>query len=138
MPRFYLNKLVRDGVVDNMREMGQTPHVRQLTPPERARELIHKFIEEATELLAAMDREGGQPKVELADLKQLYIDCAAALGMTDAEIEEARAARYAKVGGFAKGLFVEALDLPEGDTWIEYYRKEPERFVEADNADEAR
>lgn len=114
---FHLGKLVRDGIVPSMEEMGQKPDFRTLSEPQRISELYRKVIE-----------EGGEG--DLADLLEVVESLAAADGKTFEEIRAEQLAKRAKVGGFTKGIFVNAVTLEDGDPWIDYYAAEPERFPE--------
>lgn len=128
MPIFRLDKLVRDGIVSDQLKIGQTPNYRQLGSDEHKRELIRKVVEEAGEMLDVL--QVGDIKGELADVFEALETLMSLCDISVEDVAEARAAKKAKVGGFSEGLYVETLGVPEGDPWIGYYRREPERYKE--------
>ena len=121
---FHLNKLVRDKLPDAMRQMGQEPEVKTLSGEELQRALIAKVGEE----LAELDPDSPEYKKELADLKQAVIDLIA-LSDPD-EIERLRLEMLEKKGGFETGAYISRLTLRPDDEWIEYYRREPQKYPE--------
>jgi len=127
---FELKKLVRDKFVEIFIAQGQVPHYRFLSKDEHRVYLADKVVEEARELANtppdSITEEIGDVQQALDDLRRTY-------GITKAELDTVMRAKRAKSGGFGKGLFIESLDLKEGDPWIEYYRKEPERFHEVNS-----
>lgn len=129
MPTFRLKKLVRNGIIDHQKQLGQTPHFKKLDPAEHKRALILKLIEEAEELLKAFD-ENKDTQPELADVSQVFEDLLSKSGFSVDDIAAVQAARKAKMGGFDKGLYLDTLDVPEGDEWVKYYRAEPDKYEE--------
>lgn len=57
------------------------------------------------------------------NLKELY-------GVTDEAVRQAQAAKNKKNGAFKKGHFVESVEVKEDNPWIEYYRKNADRYPE--------
>jgi predicted house-cleaning noncanonical NTP pyrophosphatase (MazG superfamily) len=127
MPRFILRKLVRDKIVDYQINRGQKPDYRILDAEEYVRELARKIAEEAQEIPSAPE---GKYAEELADVQQAVDDLREKLGVSSEEVAQAQAAKNKKSGAFKKGLYVDTLEVPDGDEWVEYYRKEPDRFPE--------
>jgi predicted house-cleaning noncanonical NTP pyrophosphatase (MazG superfamily) len=125
MAEFILNKLVRDGVLDQMIADGQTPVFKILEGKELIRAQLHKIKEEADEALAACDDPNKQQK-EVGDMLRVIEPLALALGHTlsvDLNNNDGK-------GGFAKRIFIERVHVPEKSKWAVYYRREPLRFPE--------
>lgn len=129
MPKFKVDKLVRDKIVDNQLASGATPQYRVLDDDEHKTALIHKVIEEAKELLEAAPADIVS---ELADVQQALDDLAEKHGLTHADVAQAAQAKNDKNGAFKKGHYIESVDLPEDDIWVEYYRRNAERYPEID------
>lgn len=88
-------KLVRDKVPDVIRAEGLVPVIRVAGPEEYAVRLRDKLREETEEFLASRD----DPE-ELADILEVLHALARQIGVTPEEVEELRAAKAAKRGGF--------------------------------------
>lgn len=88
-------KLVRDKVPDVIRAEGLVPVIRVADPEEYAVRLRDKLREETEEFLASRD----DPE-ELADILEVLHALARQIGVTPEEVEELRAAKAAKRGGF--------------------------------------
>jgi predicted house-cleaning noncanonical NTP pyrophosphatase (MazG superfamily) len=127
MPKFLLNKLVRDNIIEHQQQTGQNPVYRQLDPKEHVSALADKVIEEAQEIPVDNKEEAIK---EIADVQQVLDDLKASLAISDADVARAQKARHAKVGGFSKGMYVESVSPAEDNTWTTYYRTDPKRFIE--------
>lgn len=127
MPTFKFAKLVRDKIVDHQIASGADPVYRQLDNEEHKRALVDKVIEEAREITEA---DPADVAAEIADVQQALDDLKEKYDLTDEDIKSAQAAKNDKNGAFKKGLFVESVTVPEGDKWIEYYRKNADRYPE--------
>jgi len=128
MPKFYLNKLVRDKLRDEYERIGQKAVCRVLSAPDHKQELIKKIIEETREI----QTDGPKEEIvnEIADIEQVIDDLMALCGITEQQVADVVRAKLDKKGGFAAGHFVETLELSDGDEWVDYYRKRPEIFPE--------
>lgn len=124
---FALQKLVRDKLVEIYIGLGQKPRHHFLGKDDHKMHLAHKIVEEAKELSNASTDKMAE---EIADVRQALDDLQYLYGISDTELARVMKAKKAKKGGFRKGLFIDRLELEDGDPWIEYYRKEPERFPE--------
>jgi len=124
---FRLNKLVRDGVYDNMVQLGQCAALRELTNEQYLQELANKLREEAGEFDSADPEKGLK---ELGDLQQVIDELAAALGGDPKKVRVLQEKRFAAMGGFAGRRYITTLELNDDDPWVDYYAKEPERFPE--------
>lgn len=128
MPKFELNKLVRDGLKGEYERDGQKPTYRELSPSDHKKELIGKIIEEALEI--QLDNYKEVNLGELADIQQALKDLSELFGITSEQIEDIRRSKFDKKGGFLDGVFVETIELSDQDEWVKYYRQNPERFKE--------
>ena len=128
MPKFALNKLVRDKMPKMYENIDQKAVVRRFTDDELAKALSKKIIEEAKELSVLKNK----PEIvnEIADIQQALYDLKTLHGISDNEVIEAQAVKKAEKGGFLGGYFVEVLELEDDDKWIAYYRQEPEKYPE--------
>jgi predicted house-cleaning noncanonical NTP pyrophosphatase (MazG superfamily) len=120
MPTFKFSKLVRDKIVDRQIASGAKSSFRRLKPDEHKQELINKIIEEAREILEANPDEVAG---EIADVQQAIDDLTELCGLQKSDIAEAQAIKNEKNGAFKKGLYVDYVELKDGDEWMDYYRK---------------
>lgn len=102
MGEIIYNKLVRDGIPVIIKNDNQTPVTRILSDDEYRQALFEKLIEEARELFEA-DGDIG----ERADVAEVLKALDAALGYSEEVVEDARAAKTAKRGGFEQKIFLE-------------------------------
>jgi len=133
MPKFLLNKLVRQRLPEFYAQLGEDAEVRELTGKELEMAVLDKIVEEAKEA----QKEGKINLKELADILQLLHDAVAASGKTLEDLEEQRKIKEAEKGGSVfmvndvpTGYFIKGLACAEDDKWTAYYRKEPDRFPE--------
>lgn len=127
MPKFKFHKLVRDKIADSQLASGARPKFHILTDREHKRELVKKIIEEAQEITQAPDDEVA---LEIADVQQALDDLRDKFGLTAADISKAQAAKDAKSGAFKKGIFIEYVEVDEDYSWIDHFRKNPDRYPE--------
>ena len=127
MPKFKFAKLVRDKIVDHQIASGATPEYRVLSDDEHKTALVHKIIEEAEELLEAAPND---MLAELADVQQALDDLAEKHGLSRADVAQAAQTKNDKNGAFKKGHYIESVDIPEDDKWVEYYRRNAARYPE--------
>lgn len=127
MPIFKFYKLVRDRIVEQQIASGAKPTFYQLASEEHKRRLVDKIIEEAKELTEA---DPNDVVAELADVQQAIDDLRGLYGVTGEAVRQAQAAKNERNGAFKKGLFVESVEVKEDNPWIEYYRKNADRYPE--------
>ncbi len=121
---FQLNKLVRDGIVDDTIAQGGKVESRLLSSATLDQALIAKASEELEELTKEITAE------ELADLYEVLGQIATNNGISAIEITEAQEKKRRQVGGFTNGDYIETVTLPENSEWSEYYANDPDRFPE--------
>ena len=97
------NKLVRDRIPEIIRAKGGECKTRMLSDAEYADALDKKLGEELAEYLNSHDPE------ELADLLEVIYACAALQSLSPADLEQIRADKAEKRGGFGdKILLIES------------------------------
>ncbi len=123
---FKLNKIVRDGVYDNMIKLGQKPVLRKLLKDELLKAPKAKILEEVGEF------DAKKPKAleELGDILEVVEWQASLLGSSFEEIRQLQLKKRTKVGGFDKGIYIDTLTLDKDDKWADYYASDPKRFPE--------
>ncbi len=129
MPIFRLNKLIRDKLPLFYESIGQKANLRILTRDEHTQALLDKIVEEVNEI-PETNLTKNKLIEEAADIQQVIDDLMKLHGISAADIAKVQKAKNEYKGGFSKGIFIETLELQENDTWIDYYRAEPERFPE--------
>ena len=64
-------------------------------------------------------------------MRQILKDLCAEEGISEEEVEIARAKKAARKGGFREGRYIESVTIPdEDDEWAQYCRKSPEKYPE--------
>lgn len=127
MPKFSFSKLVRDNIIDHQITSGARPVYHQLSPKDHKNALVDKIIEEAREITAAKaDEIAG----EIADVQQAIDDLVELYGLSKNDIAVAQARKNSKNGAFKKGLYIDYVEIPEGDKWVDYYRQNADRYPE--------
>lgn len=127
MRRFRFGKLVRNLIVKQQIASGAKPTYRQLSLAEHKRELVKKMIEEARELLQASPAEIPS---EIADVQQAIDDFKKLCRLTDGAVAREQKQKNDKNGSFSEGIFVEYVEVDEGDKWIDYYLQNADRYPE--------
>lgn len=131
MIRFYLQKLVRDKVVDNCLsdpEVLKTSY-RQLSGEEFRRELLRKIHEEADEIPLGDDKHD-ESLAELADLQEVVDALRQNFGFSKEEIQAAQQRKRDDRGGFDERRYIDYNDIAEGSRWIDIFRAQPEKYRE--------
>jgi len=129
MPRFSLQKLVRDNIVAQQTREGAIPTYHTLTGTALAAALITKLVEEAHEIPTT---DAAEATKEIADVQQVLDDLKQALGISDESVAEAQQAKLTKNGGFQKGHYIESVNIADDDNfWVGYYRKDPAKYPES-------
>lgn len=95
------NKLVRDKIPEIIRAAGETPKTRVLSDGDYLEALIKKMGEEYEEFQSDTTVE------ELADLQEVILALADALGFSRRQLEKVRLDKVARRGAFEKKIFLE-------------------------------
>ena len=93
-------KLVRDNIPKIIEASGRRCSVELLEGDDLLRALKHKLREECDEFDEAENIE------ELADISEVVLAIAAALGIAQNQLEDERVAKRDKNGGFSIGVFL--------------------------------
>lgn len=104
MPTIIYNKLVRDKIPEIITSAGKQAVTRVLRDEEYLAELDRKLTEECAEYQADKSIE------EMADVLEVLYAIAAARGYSIEELEQVRAAKADKRGGFAKRIFLQKVE----------------------------
>ena len=93
-------KLVRDKIIDIIKDNGETPIYHTLNDEEYLNELHKKLLEEANEFIAEDDPE------ELADLIEVVYAIAKHKNINLQDVENIRVDKREKRGGFEKKIYL--------------------------------
>lgn len=134
MVRFYLEKLVRNKVVEKCKADPQVLHTEyhQLDRAAYRRELQRKIYEEANEIPLGDDRLE-EALQELADLQAVLDALRDDFGFLPQQVQDAVARKAAHAGGFQKRYYIAYNDLAEDSKWVEIFRAQPEKYREENN-----
>lgn len=126
--RFFLNKLVRDNIVDLFSKEGIVSSSFALEDDNDYLEaLTQKLIEELQEVFSAENSE--ELLEELADIEDVLAAFKTLLKLDQKDIDAARAKKLALKGSFSKRTFIEYIDVPESNKErIEYFEKRASLF----------
>jgi predicted house-cleaning noncanonical NTP pyrophosphatase (MazG superfamily) len=100
MNKIYYNKLVRDGIPDELTSLGRAFETRVMDDVEYEREVLKKVSEEAIELGLAQDHDSAVK--EVADLFDIIDVLVELKGISRDEIEAAREKKLEKRGGVSQ------------------------------------
>lgn len=127
MPEFRFDKLVRDGIADNIIKNGGKVNSRILSDNELLDEARKKLLEEAKELQTAKleDIDG-----ELSDILELIGLVCELRGITLTELAKIKTQKVNKVGSFERKIYIETAEIPEDSEWINYFLSQPEKYPE--------
>lgn len=126
--RFFLNKLVRDNIVDLFAKEGIVSTSFALEDDNDYLEaLTQKLIEELQEVFSAENSE--ELLEELADIEDVLAAFKALLKLDQKDIEAAREKKLALKGSFSKRTFIEYVDVPESNKErIAYFEEKASLF----------
>lgn len=102
------NKLVRDRIIDIIKENGKTYKARKLKKDEFLDAIYKKFNEEVQEFQVATNKK--DQIEELADILELVHAATNALDISYEELEIVRQEKEKKRGGFKERLFLEKVE----------------------------
>lgn len=129
MPKFELNKLVRDKLRTEYELSGQKVVYKVLSKKEHKLAIIQKIVEEAKEI--NVDDDADEIASEIADIQQAIDDLTVLCGVKGQQVELKKQSKLDKKGGFSAGTFVQTIELKDDDKWAEYYRQRPDIFPES-------
>ena len=127
MKYFQFKKLVRDKIVDNMKEEKQEPKgVRILKDKEYLKELKMKLIEEVKEFEVVTNEE--EMVEELADVQEIIEYIRKVLKIKDIDFEKYQKKKVQKSGRFEKRIYLESVGIKEDNEWLDYFIKNPDKY----------
>ena len=97
-------KLVRDKIIDIIKNNGENPKYHTLTDEEYLEELHKKLFEEANEFVEEDSVE------ELADLLEVLYSIAKVKNISLEEVEKIRLKKREKRGGFEDKIYLETVE----------------------------
>jgi len=97
-------KLVRDKIIDIIKDNGEIPKYHKLSDEEFLNELHKKLFEEANEFIEADDPE------ELADLLEVVYAIAKHKNIDMKQVENIRLKKREKRGGFENKIYLEGVE----------------------------
>jgi len=97
-------KLVRDKIIDIIKDNGEIPKYHKLSDEEFLNELHKKLLEEANEFIEADDPE------ELADLLEVVYAIAKHKNIDMKQVEDIRLKKSEKRGGFENKIYLEGVE----------------------------
>lgn len=107
------SKLVRDGMPTQIADRGELVVHSRLPRSEMRNALAAKLLEEAQELLVAIDPD--DVKAELADLLEVVRAMAGVTGVNWTEVEIMASDKRTRRGGFGSGAVLVGTEWPTGD-----------------------
>lgn len=130
MPKFRLDKLVRDRLPEIYEEADQKAEYTKLTGDELKQALLRKAIEEINEI----DLSESRPEItrELSHVQQALADLALLCDISPEQIEAVQVEEFEDKGGFTEGVFIYTIELNDHDSWVNYYRRFPTIFSEVE------
>lgn len=125
MMRFRVEKLIRDGLPQMMRDQQLTVFCHRLDDAAFLAALKAKLIEEAQEAAAAGPDDLLE---ELADLSEVMAALMAAAGLSPQDVETARLAKRAQRGGFDGRVYNQAVEAEPDSPGLAYYLARPDQY----------
>lgn len=129
MRKFAYRKLVRDLVLEGIKQDGRQASWKTLDDDEYRKELVKKLVEESKEL----ENESSKNEVvkELADIQEIVKALAKSYKITNEEINLEQNSKNMKSGSFNSKIFVDTVEVQEDNTkWLNYYLSNPEKYPE--------
>ncbi|MCC2646842.1 MAG: phosphoribosyl-ATP pyrophosphohydrolase [Rickettsiaceae bacterium] len=129
MPKFLLNKIIRDKLLQKILEAGVEVESKSLVGKELIDALKNKLQEEVKEVLEAKNND--ELKEELADVLEVLYTICLKQGLDLAEIEKVRLEKFEDKGGF-NDILVQTLSFDEEEErfkpYADYYRRNPNKY----------
>jgi predicted house-cleaning noncanonical NTP pyrophosphatase (MazG superfamily) len=127
MKYFKLDKLVRDKILDSMKETKQHPRgVKILNDQEYVSELIKKIIEETNEMGAAQTKD--ELEEEIADVQDILNNVKRVLKLSEQKIRQLQKKKIAQNGNFKKRIYIKDVGVEEDSMFYQNYNTHSEKF----------
>ena len=130
MPKFQLNKLVRDTLVQKSEDLGITVDYVKLQWQEEILALLNKIKEEAWEL--GNETEPQKILWELVDVQQAINDLITKLGISPEEFLQKVKEKESDKWWFKQWLYVKTMEMEDSNPRSDYYKQDPQRFPEVE------
>jgi len=128
MPKFQLNKLVRDNLVQKSEDLGITVDYFKLQWQEEILALLNKIKEESWEL--GNETEPQKILWELVDVQQAINDLIKKMGIPVEEFIQKVEAKKVDKWWFEQWLYVKTMEMDDSNPRSDYYKQDPQRFPE--------
>jgi predicted house-cleaning noncanonical NTP pyrophosphatase (MazG superfamily) len=133
--RFLIDKLGRDKMVEVYEARGSKLKFHIVEDNEEYLDVLtQKLVEELEEVFDSESKE--EAIKELADFEEVFSALKNLLSIDQKDIDAARKKKLEERGGFAKRLYMEYLDTPEGSEDYKYCLKNEEKYPEILEGDE--
>lgn len=139
MKRFSFKKLARDKAIELFTKYNITTDYKILNKEEFIVALKDKFIEELNEVMEAIHsvhKQNNKEELkeelieELADLQEVLDSMSALLEVSSLAIKEKQNSKHAAKGGFAHGIYIHHIDVPQTSEYYEYFSGKPKQYPE--------
>jgi predicted house-cleaning noncanonical NTP pyrophosphatase (MazG superfamily) len=127
--KFSFKKLVRDKIVDSIKDAGGKPSYHKLNNKSFVGELKKKLVEEALEIPSETDRD--KLLQEIADVQEVIDSLIDVLKSSKKEIQKIQKIKNQKIGSFKKRLYIEQVEVNKDSKWINYYLANPDKYPES-------
>lgn len=129
--RFKMETLVRDKMPKRLGKLGVYVEGHSLHPKDLVDHLKLKLQDEVEEVINATTPK--EVKEEIADVLEVLYAIAKHYNLQIDHLEKKRLQKQGERGGFSKGLFVEFVEVEDGDDShpvIEYCLAQPDKYPE--------
>lgn len=109
---------------------GGETNSRVLSDEEYVDELKKKLLEEVKELFRAKPQKLVE---EIADVQEIVDNMLEALKTSKEEIKEKQDSKNNERGSFRKRIYIDTIEIPEDDEWLDYYLANPDKYPEIKN-----
>jgi len=123
MPKFKLDKLVRDNLRNIYASIGQKAKYQKLTPDEHKSQLVRKIIEEVQEI--QISDPISDITDEIADIRQVLDDLMELYGISEDEVKKTQQKTYDKKAVFQKELMSKLLSWQVTISGLNIIEKDP-------------
>lgn len=126
--KFEFKKLVRDHIPILLEQKNIKVNSRNLKGEEYLLALKEKLVEEAKEVLESDNKISLCE--ELGDIMEVIYSLYEAVGISYEMVDGARIKKNVSKGIFDKKIFIDSVEIQEGDDNLDYYLKRPDQYPE--------
>ena len=130
--RFKIDKLVRDKIPDVIKQKGIKVIAKVLEKQQYASALKSKLLEEAEELNQAQNQN--QVLEELCDVLEVMLAIANINHICLSDIVAQMEKKRVQLGGFKEAIYLDSIEVEDGNAHLEYYKKRPLKYSEIKNS----